>query len=185
MKPVLVIVGLGNPGASYEHTRHNAGWRALDVLAREFGEGEWVDRPKFLSHVLDGRIVTAPILFVKPNTFMNRSGEAVRKLVDFYKLNPAEQLLVLSDDIDLPLGVTRFRRNGGPGTHNGLKSVVEQLGEGFPRIRIGLGAKPQQHDLANWVLSAGTAEEERALEQAYSGLPDVVRSYVLGPTKGV
>ncbi len=180
MKPSLVLIGLGNPGASYERTRHNAGFQAIDVLSTAFGEGEWKDRPKFQSIAQEGRILTIPILLVKPLTFMNLSGEAIRKIVDFYKLNAAEQVLVLCDDIDLPLGEFRLRRKGGPGTHNGLKSVVEHFGEAFPRLRLGLGTRPAGSDLATWVLSVPPADEQRELEKLYAALPEIVRSFVLG-----
>jgi peptidyl-tRNA hydrolase, PTH1 family len=184
LKPQLVIIGLGNPGAAYERTRHNAGFQALDVLSTAFGEGDWKDSGKFTSLIQEGRILTAPILLVKPHTFMNRSGEAARKIVDFYKLNPKEQLLVITDDIDLPLGHFRLRRKGGPGTHNGMKSLVEQFGEDFPRLRVGLGAKPVGGDLSNWVLSAPPAEEQEQLDKAYAAFPEIVRAFVLGEGDG-
>lgn len=179
MKPAIVIVGLGNPGASYERTRHNAGFQAVDLLQQSFGEGEWRDAQKFLSVTCEARIVTAPVLLVKPQTYMNRSGEAVRKLVDFYKLDPVHQLLVLCDDIDLPLGGIRYRDKGGPGTHNGLKSIVESLGEAFPRLRIGIGAQPAGEDLAAWVLSIPPKDEEQALQKALAEIPKRVREVVL------
>lgn len=179
MKPSLVIIGLGNHGATYEQTRHNAGWLALDVLSGAFGEGPWKDGQKFLSVTQEARILTAPVLLVKPQTYMNRSGEAMRKLVDFYKLNAAEQVIVLSDDIDIPLGTLRLRRSGGPGTHNGLKSIVEQFGENFPRLRIGIGPKPAQGDLGNWVLSRFSEEEIDKLEETFKTLPETIRAFVL------
>src|SRR4051812_25711065 len=121
MKPSLIIVGLGNHGASYEMTRHNAGFRVLDVLSESFGTDKWSLRQKFMAEVHEGRVVMAPVLLVKPQTFMNRSGESIRKILDFYKLDH-RNILVLCDDIDLPLGDVRLRMKGGPGTHNGLKS---------------------------------------------------------------
>jgi peptidyl-tRNA hydrolase, PTH1 family len=184
MKPSLVIIGLGNPGASYERTRHNAGWQALEVLSESFGQSEWKDAQKFQSEIQEARIVTVPVLLVKPHTYMNRSGEAARKIVDFYKLNPAEQMLILSDDIDLPLAQFRLRRKGGPGTHNGLKSLVEQFGEDFPRLRIGIGPKPDSADLATWVLSAFTKEEYGGLQKLYATFPEVVRAFVLEQGNG-
>ena len=179
MKPMLLLVGLGNPGASYARTRHNAGFQAVERLAAEFGTGEWEDRQKFQSRCMEGRIVTAPVLLVQPLTYMNRSGEAIRKIVDFYKMNPAEQVIVFCDDIDLPLGAARFRRSGGPGTHNGLKSIVEQFGEAFPRIRIGMGGKPAGADLAGWVLSVPPADDAAAIAAAIDGLPETVRQFLL------
>lgn len=179
MKPSLVIIGLGNPGASYERTRHNAGFVAVDELCESFGEGEWKEKQKFLSIGKDGRVVTVPVLFIKPNTYMNRSGEAVKKIVDFYKLNAAEQILVITDDIDIPLGTVRLKKSGGPGTHNGLKSIVEQLGENFPRLRVGIGPKPANADLANWVLSVFSEEELETLDKVYLSIPEMVKNFIL------
>lgn len=179
IKPALVVVGLGNPGATYAHTRHNAGFQAVDALSDAFGEGEWSEKQKFQSEVKEGRIVAAPILFVKPHTFMNLSGEAIRKIIDFYKLDAKQQLLVLCDDIDIPLGTTRLRMKGGPGTHNGLKSIVETVGENFPRLRIGIGPKPATGDLGAWVLSRLTTEESATLSGVFAALPEALKTFVL------
>lgn len=179
MKPSLVIVGLGNPGKQYESTRHNAGFQALELLAEAFEGTDWADRQKYLGVASEGHIVTVPVLLVKPTTFMNSSGDCVRKLVDFFKLDPKSQVIVVSDDIDLPLGEVRLRMKGGPGTHNGLKSIVEQFGEDFPRIRLGIGKQPANQDLANWVLSAMTQEEQEAMHKAYLQLPEIIKTYVL------
>jgi PTH1 family peptidyl-tRNA hydrolase len=179
MKPSLIIVGLGNPGASYALSRHNAGFQALDTLSGSFGEGAWKEKQKFLALVQEARFVTIPVLLIKPLTFMNRSGESVKKIIDFFKIDPSEQLLVLCDDIDLPLGDLRLRRSGGPGTHNGLKSIVETIGEAFPRLRIGLGVQPIGMDLAAWVLSVPPAAEREALQQAFTKIPDIVKDYIL------
>ncbi len=179
MKPSLLLVGLGNPGTQYANTRHNTGFRALDVLSEAFAEGEWQEKQKFNSLIQEGRIVTAPVLLVKPQTYMNRSGEAIQKLLDFYKLNPAESLLVLCDDIDLPLGTVRLRRKGGPGTHNGLKSVVEHIGEEFPRLRIGLGQPAAGTDLATWVLNTFSKDEMDAMQKTIAEVPTMVREFAL------
>jgi peptidyl-tRNA hydrolase, PTH1 family len=183
MKPHLLLVGLGNPGATHAATRHNAGFWVMDRLSTEFGEGEWKPAQKFLAEVQEGRVVTVPVLLVKPQTYMNRSGEAVRKLLDFYKLSPAQHLLVFSDDIDLAAGIVRFRENGGPGTHNGLKSVVESIGEEFPRIRIGIGPSPSGADLATWVLSAMPRKERANVDAAIETVPMRVREFVMGEQK--
>ncbi len=163
MMPSALIVGLGNPGKSYAKTRHNLGWLALDVVAEALPAGEWKQSDKF-----DASVAVAPggILLLKPLTFMNLSGQSLRKVCDFYKLAP-ERVLALCDDIDLPLGEARFRLNGGPGTHNGLKSLVETLGEGFARIRLGLGKGNGPMDLAAWVLSVPSTEEQAVLAEAY------------------
>ena len=179
MKPSLVIVGLGNPGKAYERTRHNAGYHALDALAERFGTGGWKQMPKFKGEGLEARIGIVPVLLLKPHTFMNLSGESVRALVDFYKLDPAQNLLVVSDDIDLPIGTPRLRRSGSAGTHNGLKSIIEHIGEGFPRLRLGIGPKPERVDLANWVVSAFDEEERKTMEGLYALVPDIVKEFVV------
>jgi len=175
MKPDVVIVGLGNPGKQYEMTRHNLGWLALDTIGAELKAGEYKDQQKFLCAAAEGELDGVPVLLVKPTTFMNRSGECVRKLVDFYKLDPSKQLLIVCDDIDLPAGTHRLRMSGGPGTHNGLKSIVECIGENFPRHRIGLGAKPPEMDLAAWVLSRLSAEELSLMTSAFEAVVSSVR----------
>lgn len=180
MKPSLVIVGLGNPGKQHEATRHNIGFHVLDALSAEFGEGEWVEKQKFDAHILEARVVTVPVLLVKPQTFMNLSGNSIHKIVDYYKLDPASQVLIVCDDIDLPLGETRLREKGGPGTHNGLKSICEKFGESYPRLRIGLGSQPPGEDLAAWVLSVPSPEDKKALQSAVEGIPAKVREFVLG-----
>ncbi len=182
MKPSLIIVGLGNPGKAYEKTRHNLGFRAVDLLVETFGEGDWEDRKKFSSIACEGRIVTVPVLFVKPQTYMNDSGDAVQKIVEFYKIDPAEQLLVIFDEIDIPLGTVRLKMKGGPGTHNGMKSIVERIGEEFPRLRLGLGGPTKGQDLATWILSALTKEELGALNSIFKDLPETLKEFVLSDT---
>ncbi len=179
MKPSLIIIGLGNVGAQYTFTRHNVGFRAVEKLGEEFGEGDWKDKGKFKAFIKEGRVVTAPILLAKPQTFMNLSGESVKKLVDFYKLDPEKQILVICDDVDLPLGEVRLRQSGGPGTHNGLKSIVEIFGEEFPRLRIGIGAQPAGKDLSNWVLSVPSEEEAAIIQKAVDEVPEIVRELII------
>ena len=183
MKPSLIIIGLGNPGASYVQTRHNAGFQALDVLSEVFGTGGWKEQGKFEAVTQEARVVAVPVLLVKPQTFMNLSGQAARKIVDFYKLDPKHQVLVISDDIDLELGTIRVRQKGGPGTHNGMKSLVEQFGEEFARIRIGLGSRQTDEDLATWVLNVPPEEERLKLKKAYGTLAEMVKEFVLGNGK--
>lgn len=188
MKPSLVIIGLGNPGRAHLSTRHNAGRSAIDALAREFGTDSWRPKQKFLADICEARIVTVPVLLAKPTTYMNDSGSAVRKLVDFFKLDPAHQLLILCDDIDLDVGELRIRPSGGAGTHNGLKSITDRFGEMFPRLRIGVrgpdapkGSFQQAgEDLAAYVLSRPGAEEKERLERAVAKIPEAVREFVIG-----
>ena len=180
MKPSLVVIGLGNPGAQYERTRHNAGFQALDLLAEESSEAyDWKDMQKFDSIGKEGRIVTVPTLFLKPSTYMNLSVNAMRKVVDFYKLDPANQVLIICDDVDIPVGEVRLRKTGGPGTHNGLRSIHDVYGEQYARLRIGLGAPTQGEDLAAWVLSIPPPEEAKALDAAVARVPEMVKSFVL------
>ncbi len=183
MRPSLVIVGLGNHGKTYDGTRHNAGFMATEVLSQTFDAGEWKDMPKFQARVSEAHITTVPVLLVQPQTYMNRSGECVRKITDFYKLNPAVQILILTDDIDLPLGTLRLRQTGSAGTHNGLKSLIEQYGEAFPRLRIGIGPKPAEGDLATWVLSAFSKEERKTLNESLKQIPEIVTKFVFEAEK--
>lgn len=178
MKPSLLLIGLGNPGKAYERTRHNIGFRALDILAEKFATGPWKDAQKFSSTIREARIRVVPMLLIKPQTYMNASGEAVKKLLAFYKLS-ATDIFVLCDDVDLPCGVVRLREKGSAGTHNGLKSIIEQIGEGFPRLRIGIGPKPEGEDLAAWVLSAPPQSEREKIEEALQKLPEMITSFVL------
>ena len=160
-----LVVGLGNPGREYERTRHNVGFRAVELLAKQAGVK--LDRAKFRGLTGTAALAEQKLLLLKPETYMNLSGEAVQLAAMFYKL-PIDRILVLSDDISLPVGKIRVRAEGSAGGHNGLKSVISQLGsQDFPRIRIGVGAKPHpDYDLADWVLSGFSAEEEKALAPA-------------------
>ena len=163
--PEYLIVGLGNPGLEYAQTRHNAGFMTLDLLAeREHTE---IKRMKFKSLCGDAVIAGKRCLLMKPTTYMNNSGEAVAAAANFYKI-PPEHVLVMYDDISLAPGKLRIRRKGSAGGHNGIKSIIALLGtEEFPRIRVGVGAKPTpRYDLADWVLSKFTPEEQAALQPA-------------------
>ncbi len=179
MKPSLIIAGLGNHGPSYAKTRHNAGYWAVDQISEKYGEGDWQNKQKFDALVQEARIVTVPVLLVKPQTYMNLSGQSLKKVIDFYKLDPVGQLLVMCDDVDLALGEYRLRMKGGPGTHNGLKSIVEIFGEEFPRFRIGLGAQPTGMDLSAWVLSAPSEEEKEKIDEALKDVPERIKEFVL------
>ncbi len=160
-----LIVGLGNPGREYERTRHNVGYRAAELLAKDAGVK--IDRVKFRGLTRACTLAGQKVLLLKPETYMNLSGEAVQLAAMFYKV-PIDHILVLSDDVSLPLGKIRVRAEGSAGGHNGLKSVISHLGsQDFPRVKIGVGAKPHpDYDLADWVLSSFTPEEEKALAPA-------------------
>ena len=172
-----VIIGLGNPGSEYEKTRHNMGFRALDVLASDAGID--VRRAKFHALIGQGRIAGCKVILVKPQTYMNRSGIAVREAAMYYNV-PSSNVIVIYDDIDLPLSAIRVRKSGGAGTHNGMKSVVEQLGvKDFPRIRIGVGAASGGEDLVDRVIGKVPKEEQaqldKAAEAAAKAAEDIIR----------
>ncbi len=160
-----LIVGLGNPGLQYENTRHNAGFKAIDRLAESCGCR--LTKLKYKALYGDCTIGDRRVLLAKPQTYMNNSGEAVRDLAAFYKL-PPEQVILLFDDISLDVGRIRIRRKGSDGGHNGLKSIFYLCGsDAFPRVKIGVGAKPSpDYDLADWVLSRFKKEEAEPLSSA-------------------
>ena len=161
-----LIVGLGNPGMAYEGTRHNAGYDALSVLAKDHNIR--LDKKQFKAMVGTGDIGGKKVMLMFPQTFMNNSGEAVREALNFYKMTP-DQLLVLSDDIALNPGVIRVRKKGSDGGQKGLRSIIGCIGDdNFPRIRIGVGAKPHPaYDLADWVLSKYKKDERPLMEEAF------------------
>ena len=159
---MYVIAGLGNPGKKYENTRHNMGFITIDRLAEKHDIR--TDKLKFKSLVGEGRIAGRKVLLVKPQTYMNLSGEAIREVMHFYKLEP-ENLIVIYDDIDIELGALRIRKFGSAGTHNGMKSVVYQLqSDRFPRVRIGIGSQ-KKADLADFVIGGFSKEEVPVLEE--------------------
>lgn len=163
----FIIAGLGNPGTKYEQTRHNAGFITLDALAEKTGAR--VDRLKFKALCGDTMLEGKRVLLLKPQTFMNNSGESVREAMAFYKL-PAERVIVIYDDISLQPGRLRIRKKGSDGGHNGMKNIIYLSGKDtFPRIKMGVGAKPDPRwDLADWVLSEFSKEEKEALQSAVS-----------------
>ncbi len=157
-----LVVGLGNPGKEYTHTRHNAGYRALDILANRLNCK--VDKSKFQGLYGQTSFCGEKIYLLKPLTYMNLSGQSVLQLSAYFHI-PPERIIVLFDDISLPPGRLRVRGDGSAGGHNGIKSIISQLGsQDFPRVKIGVGAKPSaDKDLADWVLSPFSAQEEKAL----------------------
>lgn len=160
-----MVVGLGNPGKQYEKTRHNVGFRVLDLLAEKLNLK--INRSKFSALTCLAGYKGQKVLFVKPQTFMNLSGLAIQQAAKFYKI-PPERILVIFDDISLPVGRIRVRPDGSAGGHNGIKSAIFELqSQAFPRVKVGVGAKPHpDYDLADWVLSAFSAQEEKALSAA-------------------
>lgn len=163
--PEYLVVGLGNPGNKYTYTRHNSGFLCLDMLSDKLNIR--IDRLKFKSLICDTTINGHRCIVMKPQTFMNNSGEAVRECAAFYKI-PAEKVIVIYDDISLDVGKLRIRRKGTDGGHNGIKSIIYHLNsDQFPRIKVGCGKKPHpDYDLADWVLSEFKKDEQKALEPA-------------------
>ncbi|MEQ2521476.1 aminoacyl-tRNA hydrolase [Ruthenibacterium sp. CLA-JM-H11] len=174
----FLIAGLGNPGAKYAGTRHNAGFDALDWAARRWGIR--VDRARFDALTGTGEAAGHKVLLLKPQTFMNLSGQAVGKAAAFYKV-PAQNVIVLFDDISLAPGRLRLRKAGSAGGHNGVKSIISQIGQEFPRVKIGVGAKPHpEYDLADWVLSRFTPDERKAMEARYDDVADALEMMMKG-----
>ena len=176
-----IIAGLGNPGQKYEKTRHNIGFLALDYIAEKYGIR--VDRVKFRALVGEGNIAGARVLLMKPETFMNNSGEAIGAAADFYKI-PPERVIVLHDEISFSPSVIRIRRKGSAGGHNGLKSIISHLSsEEFPRIKIGVGEKPRpDFDLADWVLGVMPEADAAAVRERFSDIAAAAELLVLGKT---
>ena len=160
-----LIAGLGNPGPEYEKTRHNTGFMSLDLLAARLQVK--VSKERFKALTAQADFDGQRLLLMKPQTFMNASGIAIEAAAHFYKI-PPERVLVLFDDISLPVGKLRIRKNGSAGGHNGLKSIISCLGsDQFPRVKIGVGAKPHpDYDLADWVLSNFTGPEDKLITEA-------------------
>ncbi|WP_294654203.1 aminoacyl-tRNA hydrolase [uncultured Ruminococcus sp.] len=182
-KLTWIVAGLGNPGLEYENTRHNAGFLTMDELAKQCGVK--LDQMKFKSDCGEAMLGDVRCLLMKPTTYMNLSGDAIAAAANFYKI-PPEQVLVIYDDISLPPGKLRLRRKGSAGGHNGIKSIIAQLGtEEFPRIRVGVGAKPNpQYDLADWVLSKFSEEDMTALQPALEHAADAAKKIVSGDMNG-
>lgn len=164
--PAWLLVGLGNPGGNYANTRHNAGFLFIDHLAAAVGAS--VTRARFKALVGEATVGGARVLLMKPETYMNLSGEAVREAAAFYHIEP-DHVIVICDDVTLDVGRLRVRGKGSDGGHNGIKSIVAQLGtDGFARVRVGVGKKPHpDYDLADWVLSAFSAAEGEILQKIF------------------
>ena len=163
---MYVIAGLGNPGKKYAKTRHNAGFDTIDIIADRYGID--VTTEKFKALVGTGVIDGQKVILVKPQTFMNLSGESLRLVCDFYKIDLEEELIVIYDDISLDPGQIRVRKKGSAGGHNGLKSIIAQLGtQVFKRVKVGVGEKPEGYDLADYVLGRFSFSERLDMEDAF------------------
>ena len=163
---MYVIVGLGNPGKKYENTRHNVGFRCIDMLADAHNIS--VLECKHKAMVGKGYIDGTKVVLVKPQTFMNLSGESVRAVTDFYKVDPQTELIVIYDDISLAPGQLRVRGKGSAGGHNGIKNIILHTGgQKFPRVRVGVGEKPADYDLADYVLGHFSKEDQKLMDEAF------------------
>lgn len=171
---MYLIVGLGNPGKEYQNTRHNIGFDLIDVIARQ--ENISVTEKKHKALIGKGIIAGRKVILAKPQTYMNLSGESVRSLLDYYKADETEELLVVSDDISLPPGQLRIRKKGSAGGHNGLKNIIAHLGhDSFQRIKMGVGEKPEGYDLADYVLGRFDGTDRKIMDQAALAAADAVR----------
>ena len=174
-----IVVGLGNPGAKYTFTRHNAGFLTLDYISQKLNFK--IDRLKFNALTGECMVAGKRVLFMKPQTFMNLSGEAVAEAARFYKI-PPENILVFSDDVSLDVGVVRMRKKGSDGGQKGLRSITTLLAtQDFPRVKFGVGAKPHpDYDMADWVLSEFSKDEQKALFSCFEKAHDGVLRYLAG-----
>ncbi len=176
-KDAWLIVGLGNPGQQYAGTRHNCGFRAIDILAGDLGCK--IDKGRFQGLYGQASVNGTKVYLLKPQTYMNLSGKSVAQISKYFHI-PPQKIIVLFDDISLPPGRLRIRPDGSAGGHNGIKSIITELGsQDFPRVKIGVGAKPHdQQDLADWVLSNFSAQEEKDLAFALQNAADAARCII-------
>lgn len=175
---MYIIVGLGNPGSQYNNTRHNIGFDVIDSLAEE--EGIDVLEKKHKAVIGKGMIGGQKCILAKPLTFMNLSGESVRELIDYYKVDEQTGLIVVSDDISLDVGQIRIRKKGSAGGHNGLKNIIAHLGhDTFIRVRMGVGEKPGGYDLADYVLGHFTGEERKEMDEAAKRAAGAIRMIIM------
>ena len=174
-----IVVGLGNPGKEYENTRHNAGFLAIDHIASKIGAT--INRAKYHALVAEGEIAGKRVLLMKPQTYMNNSGVAISEAASFYKI-PAENVIVLHDEISFDPGLIRIRRKGSAGGHNGLKSIIAHVGsQDFPRVKIGVGQKPTpEYDLADWVLGKMPKTDMEKMAERFADIYSSVEYIVSG-----
>lgn len=178
-KHMYIIAGLGNPTMQYEGTRHNAGFDVIDALADKYNIS--VDGRKNRAYIGKGIIEGQKVLLVKPQTYMNLSGESIGGLVDYFKIDEEQDLIVIYDDISLSPGQIRIRKKGCAGGHNGIKNIIAHLGtQVFPRIKVGVGEKPKKYDLADYVLSHFTKAEREEMEEGYQKAIQAVEKILAG-----
>ena len=174
---MFIIAGLGNPDEKYQGTRHNVGFDVVDRLAEKYQIA--VDTKKHRALIGKGVIEGQKVLLAKPQTYMNLSGESIRSLVEYYKIDPEEELLVIYDDISLGVGQLRIRAKGSAGGHNGIKNIIAHLGgQVFPRIKVGVGEKPPKYDLADYVLGHFSKAEQELMSEGYDNAVKAVELIV-------
>lgn len=170
---MFVIAGLGNPGKDYKNTRHNIGFDVIDVIAEKHNIS--VIEKKHKAIIGKGAINGCKVILVKPQTYMNLSGESIREIVEYYKVDPTSELIIVSDDISLDVGNIRIRKKGSAGGHNGLKSIIGLLGtDQFMRVKMGVGEKPKGYDLADYVLGHFTGDERKIMDEAAKSAEEAV-----------
>jgi len=176
---MFIIVGLGNPTKEYENTRHNVGFDVIDAIAEKYNIS--VTERKSRAFCGKGIIEGQKVILVKPQTYMNLSGESVRGLVDYYKVDEETELLIIFDDVSLDVGQLRIRKKGSAGGHNGIKSIIQHLGSNvFRRIKVGVGEKPKEYDLADYVLGHFTKAEREIMEDGYKNAIEAMEMIVRG-----
>jgi peptidyl-tRNA hydrolase, PTH1 family len=176
----VLVVGLGNPGAQYEGTRHNAGFAAVDRFARDNSLPAWIEKRDLKCHLTTGQLGETRVIVMKPTTFMNLSGEAVQAVVHFYKVQP-DHIIAAYDELDIPFGQIRTRFGGSAAGHNGVKSLIQHLGENFGRVRIGIGPKvPEQMDTADFVLQKFSSDQEKQMPALTREASAILSEYVFG-----
>ena len=180
---MFIIAGLGNPTLRYEGTRHNVGFEVIDTLADKYNIA--VETRKSRALIGKGIIAGQKVILVKPQTYMNLSGESIGALTDYYKIDEEKELLVIYDDVSLDVGQLRIRRKGSAGGHNGIKNIIAHLGtDVFPRIKVGVGEKPKGYDLADYVLGHFSGEDREIMQESYRKAADAVEMILEGDLSG-
>ena len=180
---MFIIAGLGNPTKEYEGTRHNVGFDVIDRLSEKYNIA--VDTKKHRALIGNGMIAGQKVILAKPQTYMNLSGESIRSLLDYYKVDEEHELLVIYDDVSLGVGQLRIRAKGSAGGHNGIKNIIAHLGgQVFPRIKIGVGEKPPKYDLADYVLGHFSKAEKVLMDEGYDNAVRAVEMIVSGDIEG-
>ena len=183
MSKMFIIAGLGNPTKEYEGTRHNVGFDVIDRLSEKYNIA--VDTKKHRALIGKGMIAGQKVILAKPQTYMNLSGESIRSLLDYYKVDEEHELLVIYDDVSLGVGQLRIRAKGSAGGHNGIKNIIAHLGgQVFPRIKIGVGEKPPKYDLADYVLGHFSKAEKILMDEGYDNAVRAVEMIVSGDIEG-